>query len=169
MDDGNPIIGKYLDGADIHLHPEMKEIKDHIEEWQDLAALNMNAEQREIIEEMRDVQINTHFMRNTKGFTPEQVIVEAVQWWREQWPWEVKPHMDKCKGTRDGLYNTHGYGANDKDKSMLLYGLMPDRIKTFGLAHNVNFWERDKGKCKNLELFYKLFPAMKISDYKGCA
>lgn len=166
----NPIIGYYKNGDPIRKDPSTREIEDHIEEWYDLMKRIMSAEQREVFDAVRTARLSRTFVEQCRKLTDEQIIDSAIKFWSRCWPWEVQPFMQQIKDVRERLFDPRGFAAGDKDKSMVMYGAIPDRVKSLCMSVRVDFFRRDsRGRSKNIELFYKICPAAKISSFKGSA
>lgn len=172
MEEENPVIGKYKDGSDIHQHPSEREISDHIDEWYELWIQTANEEQREIMEELRNNVIYNKFKDycTRKKLNDYDVMVTAIKWWADQWPWKVKEFTLYANNIKKNLFDEKGYAASDTQRSMVLYGSMPDDIKGMISNYRRDFFRRDKnGRSKNLNQFYNMFDLGKFSTYKNSA
>lgn len=159
----------YKDGTPISRHPSEKEINAHIDEYAELIGMEADREQLEILDQLRDVKITKEFKAQVLNnhMNDEQILAHAIKVWSEQYPWEIPIFFRQIDCIRANLNNEKAYS---EDKSVVLYGMIPERVKSLCLNVRREFFHRDsKGKSKNIENFYKLCPRAKISSLRGSA
>lgn len=144
-------FGSYPDGTAISQHPSPAELEQQADYW----IARASEDQQEVLDAINDMQCNRGFMQTCKAKDGEELIQEALAWWHKCYPAEVKWFMDYLEYRKQSLFNQDGWS---KDKSMLIQGCMPPRIKSILLMYDPDFFRYDsEGRSRGVQLFYKVF------------